>query len=206
MEVEHAEPRRQKQDDRSAATRDKLMDGAYRIMRDLGHAGLRSANIARESGVSRGGLLHHYPTKEFLIAAVLERIATRMDERSWERIEAAPAHELLPAIVADATRRFFDESYKIQLDILIASGDEEPVIAVRTALRSRPSARDGWADRLAATGLELQTARMITSFLWNMAKGLAVRNLVQRDETHVQRVVALALELASRRQREALAS
>ena len=99
----------QNQDERSAATRKKLMDGAYQILRRLGHAGLRSANIAEESGVSRGGLLHHYASKELLIAAVCERIFNEMEEESWQRISETSDENILSAIVKDARDRFFDE-------------------------------------------------------------------------------------------------
>ena len=74
---------------RSASTKDKILDATYDILRDVGHAGLRSANVCDVSGVSRGGLLHHYPTKEILVAAVYARIVTRLEEASRQKIEEA---------------------------------------------------------------------------------------------------------------------
>lgn len=194
-------PPRQTRDDRSTETREKLLDAAYCILLDLGHAGLRSANISRESGVSRGGLLHHYASKELLIAAVYERIVNRMEDESWERIAEARDDELLSAIVADAQQRFFNPAFKVMLDILVASGKEEPVTKTLEALaqRERSHARDGWAARVAATGIERATAAQVTSFLWNMVKGLGVRGLVHHDNEHDDRVIALTLELAHRR-------
>ncbi len=35
--------------------------------------------VAREAGVSKGGLLYHFPTKEVLIMAIVERLADRCE-------------------------------------------------------------------------------------------------------------------------------
>ena len=188
------------QQGRSAATREKLLDAAYNILRDFGHADLRSAKVSLEAGVSRGGLLHHYATKELLIAAVFERTVERMYEASLQQINSAPDDALLPAIVADARSRFLGCSYRIMLDILIASGKEKPLIDVRKALAERyqVTARERWMHRLISTGVEEKTADQVTRLLWNMVKGLAVRNLVHTDQAYCDSIIELGLNLASR--------
>ncbi|MCJ2188435.1 TetR/AcrR family transcriptional regulator [Novosphingobium beihaiensis] len=196
-----AKPRRQTREERSAATRDKLLNGTYRLLLSVGHAGLRSANISQESGVSRGGLLHHFASKELLIAAVYEWTVQRLEDESWQRIEAAGDEELLEAIIADARQRFFSDSFKVILDILVASSEEEPLAeTLKTqADGERAPAREGWAARLAAAGVEPELAGQVASFLWNTVKGLAVRSFVNDDQEHTERVIALAHDLAARR-------
>ncbi|WP_335986681.1 TetR/AcrR family transcriptional regulator [Spongiibacter tropicus] len=185
---------------RSASTKDKILDATYDILRDVGHAGLRSANVCDVSGVSRGGLLHHYPTKEILVAAVYARIVTRLEEASRQKIEEADEANLLSAIVEDAQSRFLADSYKVLLDILIASADEKPLADVRKALAKgfQPPVVEAWAQRLAATGVAVDAAEEITLFLWNMVKGLAVRGLVQREDALNEKVISLGLELANK--------
>lgn len=192
------EKKRQTQEDRSAATREKLIDGAYNVLLELGHAGLRSANISTAAGVSRGGLLHHYPTKEMLIAAVYERIVDRMEASSRARIAAAPDDEVLEALVADAYDRFFGDAYRVMLDILVGSGEEEPVATVHRKLGQRDgmTADLGWAERLASTGVPSEPAKTVASFLWSLVKGLAVRDFVRHDEEHDRKAIALGIEIA----------
>ena len=192
----------------SAMTRDRLLDAAYRILRDQGHAGLRSANVSSESGVSRGGMLHHYPTKELLVAAVYERIVDTMEEESWKRIRASSEDEVLSAIVKDAQSRFVDDAYKITLDILIASSKEKPLAKARKnlAARHQPTAREGWAQRLAATGVDAETAGLVTGFLWDLVKGIALRNTVHKDEALNKRIIKLGLKLARDRCAEVVGS
>ncbi|WP_031299121.1 TetR/AcrR family transcriptional regulator [Sphingobium lactosutens] len=187
-----------RQSDRSAITRNKLMDATYRILRDVGHAGLRSANISSESGVSRGGLLHHYPSKEELVAAVYERILVDMEQNARSALVDVRNEDVLKQFVGVAQRRFFDESYRIVLDILVASGSEEPVIKVREAYSS-PNyrmARLDWAERLADTGIGFDQASIVTRFLWATVKGTAIRALVRRDDVLEDRIMRSALRLA----------
>ena len=196
---------RTKQDNRSIATKEKLLDATYEILRDAGHAGLRSASVCEVSGVSRGGLLHHYPTKELLIAATFERIVENMEAESWRRIETASDDTLLADIAADAQSRFCSDSYRIILDILIASGKDKTIVQVQKALAQadRPPAREGWAQRLADTGIDSSSAHQISALIWNMFKGLAARNNVRVDQTLSDSVTGLALELAQQKYEQA---
>lgn len=195
-----AKPRRRSREQRSAETRDKLLNGTFRLLLDVGHAGLRSATISQESGVSRGGLLHHFASKEMVIAAVYEWKVQELEDESWRRIDLADDADLIDAIIDDAKQRFFSDTFKVILDILVASSEEEPLAETLKSLAEaeRGPARDGWADRLAASGVEPKLAGKVASFLWNSVKGLAIRGLVNDDREHADRVIALARELAKR--------
>ena len=193
-----ATKQRQNQDERSALTRAKLMDGAYRILLTLGHASLRSANISEESGVSRGGLLHHYPSKEDLVAAVYKRIFDEMEEDTRNSLKSVPDDQLLSALAKAAKRRFFSDSYRVLLDILVASGTEAPVLEVRQSYCSPhyKTARSAWAERIAETGVNPKDASIVTQFLWGTVKGAAIRSLVQKEKRIEMQIIASALELA----------
>ena len=58
---------------RSAAeTRTLLFEAASQILRADGLSSLTLAAVAREAGLSKGGLLYHFPTKEALVEALFE--------------------------------------------------------------------------------------------------------------------------------------
>ena len=195
-----ADAREQNQQRRSVSTQDKILDTSFSILREAGHTGLRIAMVSQESGVSRGGILHHYPTKEHLVAAVFERLIDRMEQTSRARIEAASAEDLLCELIDDARDRFFSDAYRVQLDILIASGQDKILNEVRKALvdRYQPGVQEAWASKLAAArGLDSSDAGHVVRFLWNMVKGLAVRNLVKQDDALCARVIALGLDLVN---------
>jgi AcrR family transcriptional regulator len=56
----------------SDATRDSLLDAAKRVMQRNGAGHLTLDAVAREAGVSKGGLLYHIPNKQALLRGVVE--------------------------------------------------------------------------------------------------------------------------------------
>jgi AcrR family transcriptional regulator len=69
------------QEERRAQTKAALLDAAADVVRSDGVTKLTLDRVAESAGVSKGGLLHHFPTKRELIAATLERTLQRSDER-----------------------------------------------------------------------------------------------------------------------------
>jgi AcrR family transcriptional regulator len=54
---------------------DKLLDAAEAVVVRQGIANLTLDAVAAEAGMSKGGLLHHFPTKDRLVAALVTRSA-----------------------------------------------------------------------------------------------------------------------------------
>ncbi|WP_205751944.1 TetR/AcrR family transcriptional regulator [Cryptosporangium phraense] len=69
------QPARRTQADRSAATRQRLLDATLACLVDAGYAGTTTTAVAQRAGVSRGAQLHHYGTKEKLVAAAVGHLA-----------------------------------------------------------------------------------------------------------------------------------
>ena len=58
-----------------ADARTRILDAVERIVLARGVAGLTLEAAAREAGVSKGGLLYHFASKEALLTGLLERLA-----------------------------------------------------------------------------------------------------------------------------------
>ncbi|GAA4124992.1 TetR family transcriptional regulator [Nocardioides fonticola] len=71
-----AAPRRTQQV-RSAATRARLLEAAYRCLVEGGYAATTVGAVQQRAGVARGTLLHHFPTRSALMAGVVEDIIER---------------------------------------------------------------------------------------------------------------------------------
>jgi AcrR family transcriptional regulator len=56
---------------RSATARQRLLEAALRALATNGYQGSSLAGIAAEAGMTTAGLLHHFPSKEQLLIAVL---------------------------------------------------------------------------------------------------------------------------------------
>lgn len=60
-------------------TRDRLLDAAEAVLAEHGSQGLTLAAVAERAGVSKGGLLYHYATKDALVRALIERLVAGFD-------------------------------------------------------------------------------------------------------------------------------
>jgi AcrR family transcriptional regulator len=69
--------KRRTQAERSAETQRKLIDAAIAILHQLGYGGTTTSLIADRAGVSRGAMLHQYPTKVDLMLAVVGEVYQR---------------------------------------------------------------------------------------------------------------------------------
>jgi AcrR family transcriptional regulator len=66
---------REPQQDRSRATRARLLEAAIACLAELGWAASTVAVVAERAGVSRGAAQHHFPTREALFTAALEHVS-----------------------------------------------------------------------------------------------------------------------------------
>lgn len=76
--------------ERRAATRAKIMEAAVRCLAEFGYAATSTPLVARLAKVSRGSLLHQFPTKVDLILAVAEHAATARGAKVFEELRPYP--------------------------------------------------------------------------------------------------------------------
>lgn len=111
------------------ALRAKLLDCAAQLIVDHGLSVLTLESVAREAGVSKGGLLHHYPGKDALISGLFDRVVEWFDSQVDARLEA---DEAIPARFSRAYLRVIasidmsvPEEKRLAVLILMLSSDPQ---------------------------------------------------------------------------------
>jgi AcrR family transcriptional regulator len=61
------------QQERALATRERILEATMEAIRERGIPGTTTVEVCERAGLARGTLLHHFPTRETLVAAALER-------------------------------------------------------------------------------------------------------------------------------------
>jgi AcrR family transcriptional regulator len=69
--------------------RERILDSADRIARESGAANVALDAVAASAGVSKGGLLYHFPSKQALLTALVDRHVERFEAEVAERSKAA---------------------------------------------------------------------------------------------------------------------
>ena len=83
------------QQTKSENTRGTILDAAIECFYDVGYAGTTTEQVARTAGVSRGAMLHHFPSRFDLIRNAVAHLNTKrlaMFEREEMRIQQNAEH------------------------------------------------------------------------------------------------------------------
>lgn len=72
------------QQTKSAQTRNNILSSSITCFYELGYASTTTDNIAKQAGVSRGAMLHHFPTRFELISAAVQHLSDRWLQRFTE--------------------------------------------------------------------------------------------------------------------------
>lgn len=97
-------PRTAKPEDpasRAASTRSRILNAAVECLIETGVAGTTTLAVQHRAEVSRGALLHHFPTHASLLAATVAELVRRNERAvSQGRAGAGPADSLVGAVEA----------------------------------------------------------------------------------------------------------
>lgn len=117
--------------ERRAATRAKILEATVRCLAEFGYAATSTPQVARLGQVSRGSLLHQFPTKVDLILAVAEYAAKAQGMAISSRLADQPPGRERFLHVIDATWAALQEPESVALlEIMIATRND-PELAQR---------------------------------------------------------------------------
>jgi AcrR family transcriptional regulator len=72
------------------SSRSGMLDAAEAVVVEAGATRLTLDAVARQAGVSKGGVLYHFPTKDALLEALIERLVTQNESAHNAAIESLP--------------------------------------------------------------------------------------------------------------------
>lgn len=71
-------------DPAAPSTRDRILDALEKLLLDRGLSHITLEAVAAAAGVSKGGLLYHFRSKDALIAGMVRRLGERSDQQLAE--------------------------------------------------------------------------------------------------------------------------
>ncbi|MEU5051281.1 TetR/AcrR family transcriptional regulator [Streptomyces sp. NPDC021096] len=187
-------PRPGPKQDRSRATRRRLLEAAIACLADHGWAGSTVAVVAERAGVSRGAAQHHFPTREDLFTAAVEYVAEERSAALRELVASAspilgPARRYI--VVTELVELYTGPLFRAALQLWVAASHD------RSQLRSRVTdleARVGrethrMAVELLGADEKVPGVRETVQGLLDMARGLGLATLLTDDRARRRRVV-----------------
>lgn len=121
------------QQDRSRATRRRLLDAAIWCLVRFGYAGTTTTRVCGRAGVSQGALFKHFPSKELLLGATVEHLYARM-VRDYERTLSGVtlSGDSIGSAIRLLWETFSTPAFHASLELIVAARTDS---ALKQALR-----------------------------------------------------------------------
>lgn len=191
---------------RSAATRGKLIDATVECLHRLGFGATTTVAVTAQAGVSRGAMLHHFPTRADLILATAEHIVRDQDARRRATLRQLPRGQARFAAITDVVWETMKEPESVALLEIMLGARSDPELAARmpavlqTVRGNLVAGPKEVAHDVGIEDLGLVTA-MSTLHLAAM-RGLAIERLLAPDDPGIDEAYDLLLwykELVTKR-------
>lgn len=179
---------------KGAMMRARLRAATEQLIAEVGVEAASAAAIALRCGVSRGAMLHHYPTRDALIVDTAAHF--------WQR-----ARDIVAGLADDVSHgrtdvatfvgRLYDEVFRANalvtmLDLMVSGRSEtrigEAVNRILTDLFA--SYEDLGIQAFQSSGLPPERIRVIITLIVSTLRGLRIQDNIKPDEARVRDVLA----------------
>ena len=179
------------QQDRSRATRQRLLEAAVESLAEVGYAATTVSVVAARAGVSRGAAQHHFPTRADLFAAAVEYMTeVRLAEIRAQAAALPSGAGRTEAIVGMLADVYTGPLFRAALHLWVAASTEE---ALRQQIVRLEAHVGRQAHRALLDVLEVSErtpgVRETVQGVLDMARGLGLADLLTDDSARRRGIV-----------------
>ncbi|MFN8379546.1 MAG: TetR family transcriptional regulator [Anaerolineae bacterium] len=178
-------------------TREQVLKAAATVIAQQGVNAFTIEAVAQEAGVTKGGVLHHFPSKVDLVTGLIDEVVATFNARLQAELNAEPEGQPGRWLRAYLRTVFFaDFADGNLLPALAASVAAEPDILVRIRRsyeESQQAAVDDGIDPVLATIIRLATDGLV----FTRAFGMDVLDSVASQNTYQELVRLTGLTSAT---------
>jgi AcrR family transcriptional regulator len=191
------------QQDRSRATRDRILRSTISCLAEFGWHSTTTSLVAKRTGISRGALQHHFPTREDLFLTAVDFMFDEQNQMEPFGVDTVSTKgDDFDFIVERVLEFYASEAFKAALQIWTV-GASEPALRERIRPLEDKFARgiyDQAVRFLNADVSDERTHRFIQTTL-DLARGLGLADLLSDDSARRKRIAKFwAGEMRSIRQ------
>lgn len=173
------------QAERTASTTEKLLEATVASLIERGYRGTSTPEVCRRAGVSRGAQLHHFPTKETLVAAAVEHLLSQRITELQARLTNAPAGVLdLEDAASFLWKVYTGDTFYAWLELVVAARTDEELRLLMAQLDERLVTK---AERVVAKFLlpyvdDARQVKATTRLILAIFDGLATHRILSHDD------------------------
>ncbi|HKS49939.1 MAG TPA: TetR family transcriptional regulator [Amycolatopsis sp.] len=182
---------REPRQERSRATRRRLLEAAVACIAELGLSGTTVAVIAQRAGVSRGAAQHHFRTREDLVTAAVEHMGEVQVAELRRRAEGLPPGESRIQPVVDMLLDLYTgPMFRAALHLWVVASTDDALRAALVPLEAQVG-REAHRTALELLGVNEshRGVRELVQSTLDLARGLGLASLLT-DDTRRRRKIA----------------
>lgn len=138
--------------------REQIVTAAQTVVRQNGTDALTLEAVAKEAGVSKGGLLYHFPNKEALIQGMIQTLIDEFNGAVLTEVDLDPAPDKPGRYARAYLRATFNSEYPLPA---LSEGILAGVALNPSLLNPIQAAFREWQERLVNDGIDPATATVI---------------------------------------------
>ena len=192
-----------------SSSRERIMDAAEHVVLEKGASHMTMDAVAAKAGVSKGGLIYHFPSQRDLLKAMLKRFIDHLEARTAKAratLPASPVREIKAYVLAWFT---IGGEYRRTASALLATITREPELlktvrkkhleTIAKIVEAAPSRERATILSLATEGMWMSELLDISPFT-NSERGRIKRALLRlADEWYRQPATPSAQKPSRRR-------
>ena len=171
--------------------RQRLLEATVQCLAEYGWSGTSTTLISQRAGVSRGAQLHHFPTKNDLVVAAVEHLATiRRDELAQAAAALPDGPDRTRAVLQMLGEHFTSDVFAAALDLWVAARSDAALLAILGPFE-RVTGRE--THKLTVAMLDADEsqpgARELVQATLDLIRGLGLANTISDDQARRTRIL-----------------
>lgn len=179
---------------RSLETRQLILEAVLDTIQELGYHRASTTEIVKRAGVSRGAMLHHYPTKVALLSAAFKYLHDQVAADVSALISQAESdgHEWAELLDEIMERFFNGRLWDVFLEIMVAARTDQALWEqlVPTVMKYYYDVDQVWHQHFSAADADLAVTTRFNLAMC-VLRGMAVQKLLRDDPDYYQNIMRL---------------
>ncbi len=180
---------RRTQGERTAETRERVLDAAIECLIEEGYAGTTTKRIAERTGVSRGAQQHHFPKRHDLVIQAVTHLANRrLEQLRADAQRLAHAENRVERLLDLLQQSFAEPVFFASLELWVAARTDPALHAALYAAEREVGRKIG---ELTAEASQIATSDErfddLVDLTIHMLRGMAVHRILQEDDARSRR-------------------
>ena len=187
----------QRRSKQPVAMRERLVDTAVELLISEGVANTTTSAVQKRAGVSRGALLHHFPSRALLLASTVERLVQLNEQQLNESFLqlAEPETDVEEALIA-LSDNMARPSYLAEMELwVISRNDQELRDALYKAEKAARFDLDRVVWKLLSCWKDYDNYQLLADLSVEFIRGVAFSDILRHRPEYRYRMISLWTDL-----------